>query len=235
MVSCELPPSKKQWVCRRENAYDWTRLMQLQHLNCGMIHFRRRFVDWCCFRLDSSKVKPNPLVWFQPQSGNNIPAVQSSVAMKRPRSDAAVFPLAKPLAGRFVLYGNICVDCTMQVPSFPHLGSRAGGRCHGQSWMVWVDCYHSQRRSLSFLGLSCKGFRTWLWLDSSARCETVLVSRLGKMMQSCVYIKIVRGSATSSTPCILSNYSMFLGRISKSLQKRISFFLAVYSIRKTLG
>ena len=62
--------------------------------------------------------------------------------MKRPASDSALgpglFPVSQPLRGRFVLYGNICIDCTLQVPSFPKEDSsqraqsyvkKTGGNC----------------------------------------------------------------------------------------------------------
>jgi len=43
--------------------------------------------------------------------------------MKRRREDEEhskkLFPLPQPLQGRFVLYGNICLDCVLEVPSYP--------------------------------------------------------------------------------------------------------------------
>ncbi|CAJ1439256.1 unnamed protein product, partial [Effrenium voratum] len=41
-------------------------------------------------------------------------------SMKRPRDETvSFFPLATPLTGRFLLYGNICLDCAFKVPSYP--------------------------------------------------------------------------------------------------------------------
>lgn len=62
-------------------------------------------------------------------------------AMKRPLESAtseSPFPLSQRLRGRFLLYGNVCVDCAFQVASFPIFGLVCPTPCGGKGTNIVV-------------------------------------------------------------------------------------------------
>ena len=67
--------------------------------------------------------------------------------MKRPlesATSASPFPVSQRLRGRFLLYGNVCVDCAFQVASFPIFGLVCPTNCGGKGTnIVVVGCQAS--------------------------------------------------------------------------------------------
>ncbi|CAK9047174.1 unnamed protein product [Durusdinium trenchii] len=74
---------------------------------------------------------------------------------------SGLFPVSRPSVGRFLLYGNICLDCAMQVQSFPEEDSatraqsytkKTGGNC-ANSCRVLAQLLADTPLSVSSLGV----------------------------------------------------------------------------------
>ena len=74
---------------------------------------------------------------------------------------SGLFPVSRPSVGRFLLYGNICLDCDMQVQSFPEEDSatraqsytkKTGGNC-ANSCRVLAQLLADTPLSVSSLGV----------------------------------------------------------------------------------